>query len=94
MTNKDGRMRTPSAGDIAAWKRRKIIYERRQRGEKQKAIAQDLGVSVGRIADLEQYWSDLLRGYENGQPWCVGMYKALCEAGVIMPERSVNYGYA
>lgn len=65
-------MRRMSKGNIEAWKRRKIVWERRQRGETQRAIAEDLGISVGRVADIERYWADALEAWETGDhPWYI-----------------------
>lgn len=87
-------MRKISAVDIEAWRRRKLVYERRQKGETQRAIAHDLGISIGRVVEIEKAWRHALEYFPDKHPWYERLYIELCRAGVIVPLESVIYGYA
>jgi hypothetical protein len=70
------------------FRRRKEIYDRFQAGETAKQIADDLGISVGRVYTLKKNWADYFT------PALFPYYeKTLRERGLIQP-RSPEYGYA
>jgi FixJ family two-component response regulator len=70
------------------FRRRKEIYDRFQAGETAKEIADDLGISMGRVYQLKSDWQSYLK--PNRLPY---YQKTLVERGLLHP-RSPEYGYA
>lgn len=44
---------------VAAWRRRRHIYERHQAGQTYRQIAQELGISPARVRELANAWRRL-----------------------------------